>query len=405
MTLSELTDIGATQKISLAEQNAGFERWKLSKLPDMQSHALVVSGIRRCGKSTLLHQYVRKLNRPYFYLNFDDIRLSSFAYTDFRLLDKVIEDSGSRLIFFDEIQSADQWELYVRQKLDEGFQVIITGSNASLLSRELGTRLTGRHISMELFPFSYQEFCGFTGQEIGAESLKDYLTRGGFPEYVKTGNQDILTQLQSDILYRDIAVRYGIRDVTSLRRLYVYLVSNPAQLFSPSKLTQAAGVKSPTTILEYISFFEAAYLIHILPRFAWSVKAQNLLPKKVYIADPGIIATSSLSFSGNNGALLENYVCNSLRQSLGKEGDLYYFSDKTGGECDFVAAPYTKPSCMQVCWELTLDNQDREINGLLKAMDFFNTEEGIIITFDTEDIIQTAGKKIDVIPAWKYGAF
>ncbi len=404
MILSELKDIGETQKVFLTEQNSGFERWKLSELPDMRSHALVVSGIRRCGKSTLLHQFVQKLNRPYFYLNFDDIRLSSFAYTDFRLLDKVIEDSGTKLIFFDEIQSADQWELYVRQKLDEGFQLIITGSNASLLSRELGTRLTGRHISMELFPFSYQEFCGFTEQKIGAESFKDYLTKGGFPEYLKTGNQDILTQLQSDILYRDIAVRYGIRDVTSLRRLYVYLVSNPAQLVSPSKLTQAAGVKSPTTILEYISFFEAAYLVHILPRFAWSVKAQNLLPKKVYIADPGIIATSSLSFSGNNGALLENYVCNSLRQSLGKEGDLYYFSDKTGGECDFVVSPYTKPSCMQVCWELTLDNQDREINGLLKAMDFFNTEEGIIITFDTEDIIQTAGKKIDVIPAWKCGA-
>ncbi|MDR2898142.1 MAG: ATP-binding protein [Spirochaetaceae bacterium] len=405
MKLSDLEEIEATQKAALEEQVDGIARRILPELPDIQGHALVVSGIRRCGKSTLLRQFVRKLERSYFYLNFDDIRLASFTYADFGLLDRVIESSGARLLFFDEIQSADQWELYIRQKLDEGFQVVVTGSNASLLSRELGSRLTGRHLSVELFPFSYGEFCSFTGQVPGAESLNDYLTRGGFPEYLKTGNLSILSQLQSDILYRDIAVRYGIRDVTSLRRLFVYLVSNPAQLFSPSKLTQTAGVKSSTTILEYISFFEAAYLIHILPCFAWSVKAQSLAPKKVYIADPGIIASSSLSFSSNLGALLESFVFNSLRQSMGKEGDLYYFSDKSGGECDFVVSPYSNPSCVQVCWELSPDNQEREINGLIKAMDFFNQEKGTIITFNTEDTIQIAGKRIDVIPAWKKSCF
>jgi predicted AAA+ superfamily ATPase len=142
--------------------------------------------------------------------------------------------------------------------------------------------------------------------------------------------------------------------------------------------------------------------MYILPSFAWSLKAQNLAPKKVYIADPGIIATSSFSFSRNNGALLENFVFNNLRQSLGKESDLFYFSDKSGSECDFVVLPYTNPSCIQVCWELNLENQDREINGLLKAMDFFKQETGTIITFNTEDIIQIAGKRIDVVPAWKY---
>jgi predicted AAA+ superfamily ATPase len=126
----------------------------LPELPDIRSHALVVNGIRRCGKSTLLRQFVRKLGRPYFYLNFDDIRLAPFSRADYGLIDRAVADSGARLIFFDAVQSADCWELYVRQKLDEGFQVILTGSNASLLSRELGTRLTGRHISKELFPFS-----------------------------------------------------------------------------------------------------------------------------------------------------------------------------------------------------------------------------------------------------------
>jgi predicted AAA+ superfamily ATPase len=407
MKLSEIQDISADQKLALEKQEQGLKRHVLPELPDIQSHALVVSGIRRCGKSTLLRQFVQRLKRPYYYLNFDDIRLVSFSHADFGLLDRVIADTGARLIFFDEIQSAQRWELYVRQKLDEGFQLVITGSNASLLSRELGSRLTGRHLSKEIFPFSYGEFCGFTRIAVGHKSFADYLEKGGFPEYLKTDNTIILTQLQSDILYRDIAVRYGIRDATSLQRLYVYLVSNPAQLFSPSRLTSVVGVKSPTTVLEYISFFEAAYLIHLLPRFAWSVKSQNLAPKKVYIADTGLIKTGAVSFSGNSGALLENCVYNVLRAKAGSSGlaanpGIYYFTGKSGGECDFIFSPQNNPSCIQVCWEMTLDNQDREINGLLEAMDFFNLDYGTILTFDTEDIINTAGIKIDVIPVWKY---
>jgi predicted AAA+ superfamily ATPase len=407
MKLSDIQNIAASQKLALESQELGLGRQLLPELPDIQSHALVISGIRRCGKSTLLRQFVRNLGRPWFYLNFDDIRLASFSHTDFALIDKAIADSGVRLIFFDEIQSAGRWELYVRQKLDEGFQLAITGSNASLLSRELGTRLTGRHISKELFPFSYTEFCGFSRFSAGPDSFADYLEKGGFPEYLKTGNTDILAQLQSDILYRDIAVRYGIRDTTSMRQLFVYLLSNPAQLFSPSRLTGVVGVKSPTTVLEYISFFEAAYLIHLLPCFAWSVKAQSLAPKKVYIADAGFIKTGAISFSGNHGALLENCVFSYLRIKADVHGtsgnsNIYYFTDKNGGECDFVVDPHGKPSCIQACWELTHDNQDREINGLLAAMDFFHLDYGTIITFNSEDIIQTAGKKIEVIPVWKY---
>ena len=250
-----------------------------------------------------------------------------------------------------------------------------------------------------MFPFSYKEFLAFFKLDAGPESLSDYLGKGGFPEYLKTGNDDILLQLQSDILHRDIAVRYGIRDVSSLRRLFVYLVSNPAQLFSPSKLTSIVGVKSPTTVLEYISYLESSYLIQLLPCFAWSVKAQSLAPKKNYIIDTGIIKTGSVSFSGNLGVLLENFVYNILRS---KTTDIFYFSGKNGGECDFIVSPHEKPSCIQVCWELTPENQDREIKGALDAMNFFNIDTGTIITYNTEDIILTEGKRIDVIPAWRY---
>ena len=401
MKLSEVREVGVTQKQVLEKQyqEQGLARHVLPQLPDIKSHALVVCGIRRCGKSTLLWQFVKKLARDFFYLNFDDIRLAEFTSADYALLDMAIAESGTNLLFFDEIQSAQRWELFVRQKLDEGFQIVLTGSNASLLSRELGTHLTGRHVTKEMFPFSYREFCEFSGQQAGTASLGNYLEMGGFPEYLKSGNADILTQLQLDILHRDIAVRYGIRDATSLRRLFVYLVSNMSQLFSPSKLTSVAGVKSPTTVLEYISHFETAYLIHLLPRFAWSLKAQSLAPKKVYIADTGMIKTSSVSFTDNSGALLENFVYNNLRMET---DDIFYFSGKSGGECDFVLRPHKKPKCIQVCWKLTTDNQDREINGLLDAMDFFDSEEGEILTYDSEDIILTKGRRIDVTPAWKW---
>jgi predicted AAA+ superfamily ATPase len=179
-------------------------------------------------------------------------------------------------------------------------------------------------------------------------------------------------------------------------------------MFSPSKLTGTAGVKSPATVLEYISFFETAYLIQIVPRFAYSVKAQNLAPKKAYVIDPGIIKTSSVSLRESNGALLENFVFNSLRARVGAapraERDIYYFTGKNGGECDFIVSPSGgKPSCIQVCWELNAENQEREISGLVEAMDFFDRKSGTIVTFDSEDTINVAGKKIAAIPAWKWG--
>ena len=215
MKLSEIREIAVSQKAQAESQGTGLEREALSGLPDIKTHALIVTGIRRCGKSTLLHQFSRKLDKPYFYFNFDDLRLYGFSASDYGLLDAAIEETGATLLYFDEIQSAEHWELYIRQKLDQGFQVIATGSNASLLGGELGTKLTGRHLTKELFPFSYSEYLAFRNEPRNAATLIEYLRSGGFPEYLKTGNPEILSQLQTDILHRDIAVRQGIRDVTS----------------------------------------------------------------------------------------------------------------------------------------------------------------------------------------------
>ncbi|OHE60016.1 MAG: ATPase [Treponema sp. GWA1_62_8] len=401
MKLSEIREIAQSQRKRLEGSDLGLPRESLATLPDIVSHALIVSGIRRCGKSTILHQFTKRIGKPYFYFNFDDLRLSAFSVPDFGLLDAIIAESGDSFIFFDEIQSTPNWELYVRQKLDERFQIIITGSNSSLLGGELGTKLTGRHITKELYPFSYSEFLDFSKASRSLQTLEKYLESGGFPEYLKTGNEDILVQLQQDILYRDVAVRYGIRDIASLKRLLTYLISNAGHLVSPSKLTGTIGVKSPSTVLEYFSHLETSYLIHQVPRFAWSAKAQSLAPKKVYIVDPGLARTGSLSFSPDTGSRLENFVFLEYRR---RTDDIYYFGEGDR-ECDFIVNPHGgKPQCVQVCWTLTKDNEEREIAGLVSALDFFGLSEGFIITADTSDTILINGKTIRVVPAHKDSA-
>jgi len=398
MKISQLSDIALSQKDFVASIDTGIERDLLPKLPNVTSHALVVVGVRQCGKSTLVQQFVNKIGQDYFYMNFEDIRLSSFEIEDFGLLDKLIKDSDCKLLFFDEIQNAPKWELYIRQKLNEKYRVVLTGSNASMLSRELGTKLTGRHLEKELFPFSYSEFLRLASKNPSAETLDEYLQSGGFPEYLKTGNLDIITNLQNDILYRDIAVRYNLRDISSLRRLFSFLASNASQRTQPSKLTSVCSVKSPTTVLEYLSYFECSYLMQTMPVFAKSLKAQSLAPKKVYISDLGLIKASSLSFSKNFGALLENFVFNHLRLQT---KELFYFSN-SNSECDFVANPYTKPLCIQACYDMSIDNQDREIKGILAALEFFDVKEGYILTRNSRDEILKNGKKISVLPAWEY---
>ena len=399
MKLSEIEDIAKTQKEMLLVSDSGFRRETLDFLPNLESHALIISGIRRCGKSTLLHQYLQQKNEDFFYLHFEDVRLYDFQIKDFVLLDKVIERSEQKLLFFDEIQSIKGWELYIRQKLDQHFKVIITGSNASLLSRELGTKLTGRHITKELFPFSFNEFVAFKNLIPSLESLEKYMHIGGFPEFVKNENPETLKMLIDDILYRDIAVRYGIKDVSSVKRLLSYLFFNAAKLTSPSKLTDVAGVKSSTTVLEYFSYFENSYLISLLPKFSYSAKSQMLSPKKVYVSDMGLIRAGAILLTENYGYFLENMIFVHLRRQT---KELFYFNENNR-DCDFVQFENGKAkNLLQVCWELNHDNEEREINGLLDAMNYFKFTKGTIITANQQDTIYHGNLEIEVVPAWRF---
>jgi hypothetical protein len=398
MKYSEIQAVAQEQREILYSFELGTTRELLQFLPVTNSHALVVSGIRRCGKSVLLHQFIRNEIDDVFYFNFADIRLYEFTTTDFILLDEIIKESNKKILFFDEIQIINGWEIYVRQKLDQSIRVIITGSNARMLSVELGTNLTGRHISKELFTFSYKEFCSFYSLQYNKDSYVKFLEKGGFPEFLKTENSELLSSLIEDIIHRDIATRYGIRDISGLKKLCIYMMSNTAKLVSPSKLTQVIGVKSSSTVLEYLSYFESSYLLNMVSRFSWSVKGQMLSEKKIYVVDNGLVNVASISASKDLGRKFENTIFWSIRR---KTKDIWYFSDGNS-ECDFIYKLNEVYIAIQVCYEINGDNQEREINGLISALRFFNLKEGIIITIDQTDKIFSGDYKIDVIPAYKF---
>jgi predicted AAA+ superfamily ATPase len=395
---SSISQTIETQKINLMQKEQGLKRTALDTLPDLSAFALIVSGIRRCGKSTLLFQLLKEKYPDAVYLNFEDPRLYEFGPTDFARLDQVISMIGGKVLFFDEIQIIPEWERYVRQKLDEDYKVVITGSNASLLSRELGSRLTGRHITKELFPFSYREFCSFKKLRYDKESLLSYLEFGGFPEYLKQGAPEILNQLFEDILIRDIAVRYGVRDVKTLQRMAFYLLSNVAKLITGNRLKILFEMGSTNTVMEYLSHLEYAYLLHFVPKFSYSLRKQIANPRKVYAIDTGLINVNSGSFSEDNGRKFENLIYLHLRQ---RYREICYFAEK--GECDFVALENsTVVETIQVCLELHPDNLDREINGLIEALVFFNMDEGTIVTLDQTDKLVKNDKTIHIITAYNY---
>ena len=398
MKYSEILAVANEQKNIFHSFELGTLRELLEFLPIIDTHALVVSGIRRCGKSVLLHQFIRGEIDEVFYFNFADIRLYEFSASDFILLDELVKESKKKILFFDEIQIIDGWELYVRQKLDQSVRVIITGSNARMLSAELGTNLTGRHITKELFPFSYGEFCSFFSYLHNKESYLSFIQKGGFPEFLKTGNIELLSFLLEDILYRDIATRYSIRDISGLKKLCVYVISNMAKPFSPSKLTGVIGVKSSSTVLEYLSYFESSYLINLISRFSWSVKGRMLSGKKVYVVDNGLVNVASVSASKDLGRKFENAVYWSIRRKTKK---IWYYSDGNS-ECDFICRIDENYFAIQVCYDLNGDNQEREIGGLVAALQFFNLTKGVILTIDQTDKIFKDGYTIHVVPAYKF---
>lgn len=399
ITKEMLKEVITAQRKSLEKMGQGIprERAKYVKIDD--SFATLITGIRRCGKSTFLNQLLCKQKKGY-YLNLEDPKLDGFDLSDFSKIEiamKEIYGEGGTY-FFDEIQNIDKWEKFIRHLVDKKEKIVITGSNASLLSKELGTKLTGRHLQVEMFPFSYKEFLEIKGASQSIKSFEEYFQKGGFPEYVKKENPEILNELLLDVIMKDIAARFGIKNVAILNKIGIFLISNVGKEFSYNSIKHMFEIKSVQSVINYITYFENSYLAFTIPRFSYSYKKQIANPKKAYSIDNGLSYNNSISFSKDRGKMLENMVFLALRRDF---KHIFYFKEKN--ECDFVVKQKEKIiMAIQVCLDINEETKDREINGLIGAMKEFNLKEGLILTYNQDDEFLLDGKTITVRPVWKW---
>lgn len=391
-------------------RETGIEREQLAALERAAAlpHAVIISGLRRAGKSTLLAQLAHRLGEhAFYYVNFEDERFLGFTASDANdLYSLLIELFGERGIFIiDEIQNVPGWERFVRRFMEMGLKFYITGSNASLLSRDLGTRLTGRYVPVELFPFSFAEFLRFRGETLPDLArlttletaqlqghLGDYLHLGGLPEPLRYPELPLARTLYDDVLYRDIATRHQIGDVRALKELAFYLISNPASLVSFNKLKEQLQLGSVNTIKNYVAHLEDSWLLFTTTRYDFSVKRQQIAPKKVYAIDTGLARAVGFSFSPNRGRLLENLVFLALRR---RTQEVYYYTSPGGYEVDFYL-PESR-QLLQVSQDLAQPaTRDREVRALTDAMRGLGLTHGLILTTSDQDPIQAEGLTIDV---------
>jgi len=375
---------------------------------------IILSGMRRCGKSVLLHQFRIQQPEKNYYLNFDDDRLQSFSIEDFETLyECFLELYGEEHTFyFDEIQNIHGWEKFVRRLHDAGKKIYITGSNANLLSRELGTHLTGRYIQIELFPFSFSEFLLSQNYEYTAKDFyvrkkyvqlqklfHEYREKGGFPLFVETEDTNFFKFLYESIVYKDIIVRHKLRHEKNILDMLQFLFSNISSLFSFNALKNVSNISNASVVKEYVHFCEDSYLLFPLTKFDYSVKKQLMHQKKIYAIDTAFSSSVSFQFSENIGQKLENIVFLHLRRQ-GKK--LFYHHEKY--ECDFVVEERGRVTdAYQVTQSLqNSETQKREIRGLLDALEAYEISVGYILTEDEYDDIEQDGKTIHIRPLWRW---
>ena len=367
-------------------------------LPGSSNQAVVLTGVRRAGKSTLQAQLMQGRTRP-FYCNLEDTRLFELSGRDFPTFLSLVESLAPKnaAIFLDEVQEVAGWQRLVRTLLDSGRTVCITGSNASLLGRELGSKLTGRHLSFEVFPFSYTEYLAYRRCKAGAGSLLGFLDEGGFPAYLREGNPAILQELLRDIVQRDIAIRHGLRETRHVMNLALYLLANTGQPVSMQGLTRSLAIPTVPQTSRYLEYLADAYLLFSVPKFSTSFKKRVVTPNKYYAVDNGLRRANSPQLTPDLGHRLENAVFLALRR---RGGPIAYAGEKDSWECDFV----TPKAAIQVCAELTDHNRDREIRGVLRAAALPGKRRPLILTLNQKDRIRADGAAIEVRPVWEWMA-
>jgi len=387
---------------------------------------VIITGPRRGGKSSLMKlicdDLIKKFKVPpsnILYLNFEDERFIEFDTDDFaqiyELFLQINRPSGRLYFFLDEIQNVAGWERWVNRLYEnENIKMFITGSNASLLSSEISTALTGRNRTITNFPFSFGELLTFKNYKLQKNDFyqtekratiktyfQEYLKLGGYPEIIKINDPTLLEQYFKDIIYRDILPRHSIKKIKEIRELCLFLASNLGSIHSYSRLQNLIGVKSINTVKTYLEILKEVFLFFRINLFDYSIKRQIYNPSKIYIIDTALGSSISFKFSENIGHIYENLVFLELER---RNKEIYYWKSKKGKEVDFlIKKGLNIEEAIQVSYNLSdKKTLDREIESLLMAKDEFKIEHLSIITEDEEIEKETGNVKIKIIPLWKW---
>lgn len=424
MNVEEIKRVVADQREELGEI---FQRERIveriaptEKLMKALSHPniLAVLGVKRCGKSIFSHLLLK--GKRYGYVNFDDERLANLTTDD---LDRVLQafyelEKELDYLILDEIQNVPKWELFAN-RLRRTKRVIITGSNAKLLSGELATHLTGRYVDFILYPFSFKEFLRVKGIKVDQEdaystkkiaeiksALQEYMRAGGFPEVCKFGRIAI-SRIYDDIITKDILLRHGVRKERDFKDMARYIVSNFSREVTFSKLKNLFGIKNVHTAKNYVDYLTTAYLVFTVERFSFKLKQRIIAPKKVYCVDTGILDVMAPRFSEDTGKLMENLVfVELLRQKSFTESprEIFYWKDHQQREVDFVIKDgMSVEQLIQTTYASGRDEiEKREIEALVKASDELKCKDLLVITWDYKDEWNVDGKKINCLPLWRW---
>ena len=371
----------------------------------------LITGPRRVGKSTQALLMLRDKN--FAYLNFDNYSLLDAwdANLVMRMLDDVYP--GYEYILLDEVQNLDGWDLWVSELYRLGKNLVITGSNARMLSSEMATVLTGKYLQLEMLPFSLEEF--FDWNKLDLHMLKpeditnsfvltdDYLRNGGYPEVVASRQltRSYLDTLFDSIIWKDVAKRHNVRNVTDLNNLAMYLVSNFCNPVSANDLTTELGFSSVNTTKKYMDYLHEPYLFYYLSRYNNKLTLMKKAPRKVYVVDNGFVASKAFSVSDNLGRLLENQVFIELvRRGYDVERTMFYYRSRNDKEVDFVLRKGAHiERLVQVCYDMrNPKTEKREVDSIVECAGELKCDNLVIVTNNDKRTIEKDGYKIDVVP-------
>ena len=371
----------------------------------------LITGPRRVGKSTQALLMLRDKN--FAYLNFDNYSLLDAwdANLVMRMLDDVYP--GYEYILLAQVQNLDGWDLWVSELYRLGKNLVITGSNARMLSSEMATVLTGKYLQVEMLPFSLEEF--FDWNKLDLHMLKpeditnsfvltdDYLRNGGYPEVVASRQltRSYLDTLFDSIIWKDVAKRHNVRNVTDLNNLAMYLVSNFCNPVSANDLTTELGFSSVNTTKKYMDYLHEPYLFYYLSRYNNKLKLMKKASRKVYVVDNGFVASKAFSLSDNLGRLLENQVFIELvRRGYDVERTMFYYRSRNDKEVDFVLRKGAHiERLVQVCYDMSNPKTEkREVDSIVECAGELKCTNLVIVTNNDKRTIEKDGYKIDVVP-------